>query len=85
VFVEDIICGGVLDKYPGLRVGFLEAGGGWIPYWLGRLDEFYEKIGHMVPKAKISRASISAGNALFRVSPTMSRSRWHPRWVWMTT
>jgi predicted TIM-barrel fold metal-dependent hydrolase len=49
----DIICGGVLDQYPRLRVAFLEAGGGWIPYWLGRLDEFYEKIGHMVPKAKM--------------------------------
>jgi uncharacterized protein len=49
----DIICGGVLDKYPRLRVAFLEAGGGWIRYWLSRLDEFYEKIGHMVPKTRI--------------------------------
>ncbi|MGH7933883.1 MAG: amidohydrolase family protein [Candidatus Binataceae bacterium] len=49
----DLICGGVLDKYPRLRVAFLEAGGGWIPYWLSRLDEFHGKIGHMVPKAKI--------------------------------
>jgi uncharacterized protein len=49
----DVICGGVLDRYPGLRIAFLEAGGGWIPYWLARLDEFYEKIGHMVPKAKM--------------------------------
>jgi predicted TIM-barrel fold metal-dependent hydrolase len=49
----DIICGGVLDKYPRLRVAFLEAGGLWIPYWLARMDEFYEKIGHMVPKAQM--------------------------------
>jgi len=49
----DIICGGVLDRYPRLRVAFLEAGGLWIPYWLSRLDEFYEKIGHMVPKARM--------------------------------
>jgi predicted TIM-barrel fold metal-dependent hydrolase len=49
----DIICGGVLDRYPRLRVAFLEAGGLWIPYWLSRLDKFYEKIGHMVPKARM--------------------------------
>jgi predicted TIM-barrel fold metal-dependent hydrolase len=49
----DIICGGVLDKYPRMRVAFLEAGGAWVPFWLARLDEFYEKIGHLVPKAKL--------------------------------
>ncbi|NOT53457.1 MAG: amidohydrolase [Deltaproteobacteria bacterium] len=45
----DITCGGVLEKYPRLRVAFLEAGGGWIGYWLARLDEFAEKLGHMLP------------------------------------
>jgi predicted TIM-barrel fold metal-dependent hydrolase len=49
----DLICGGVLDRYPRLRVAFLEAGGAWVPYWLSRLDEFYQKIGHLVPKAKM--------------------------------
>jgi predicted TIM-barrel fold metal-dependent hydrolase len=33
---------GVLERHPGLRVVFLEAGGGWAPYWLARLD-------HQVP------------------------------------
>jgi predicted TIM-barrel fold metal-dependent hydrolase len=49
----NLICGGVLDKYPRLRVAFLEAGGLWVPFWLARLDEFYDKIGHMVPRAKL--------------------------------
>ena len=49
----DIVCGGVLEKYPRLRVAFLEAGGGWIGYWLHRLDEFAEKIGHMMPAMKL--------------------------------
>jgi uncharacterized protein len=49
----DLICGGVLERFPRLRVAFLEAGGGWIPYWLARRDEFYEKIGYMVPEAKL--------------------------------
>jgi predicted TIM-barrel fold metal-dependent hydrolase len=49
----DLLCGGVLERFPRLRVAFFEAGGGWISYWLGRLDEFYEKIGHMAPEAKL--------------------------------
>ena len=37
-----LIATGVLERHPGLRVVFLEAGGGWVPYWLARLD-------HQVP------------------------------------
>jgi predicted TIM-barrel fold metal-dependent hydrolase len=35
--------GGILERHPRLRVGFLEAGGGWLPYWLWRLDEHAEE------------------------------------------
>lgn len=30
--------GGVLERHPTLRFAFLEAGCGWLPYWLHRLD-----------------------------------------------
>jgi predicted TIM-barrel fold metal-dependent hydrolase len=30
---------GVLERHPTLRLAFLEAGCGWLPYWLWRLDE----------------------------------------------
>jgi predicted TIM-barrel fold metal-dependent hydrolase len=33
-----LIEGGVLEAHPALRVGFFEAGCGWLPYWLWRLD-----------------------------------------------
>jgi predicted TIM-barrel fold metal-dependent hydrolase len=33
-----LIEGGVLEAHPALRVGFLEAGCGWLPHWLWRLD-----------------------------------------------
>lgn len=35
---------GVFERHPGLRVGFLEAGCGWVPYWLWRLDEEYRQL-----------------------------------------
>ena len=37
-----LILGGVLERHPRLRVGFMEAGCGWVPYWLERMDEHVE-------------------------------------------
>jgi predicted TIM-barrel fold metal-dependent hydrolase len=34
-----LICGGVLERHPQLRVAFLEAGCGWVPYWLERMEQ----------------------------------------------
>jgi uncharacterized protein len=44
----DTICGGVLERVPGLRVGFFEAGLGWLPYWLKRMDEHFDEMRHLV-------------------------------------
>ncbi|HZQ57002.1 MAG TPA: amidohydrolase family protein [Acidimicrobiales bacterium] len=33
---------GIQDRFPGLRLGFLEAGCGWAPTWLDRIEEHYE-------------------------------------------
>jgi predicted TIM-barrel fold metal-dependent hydrolase len=41
-----LICGGVLERHPRLRVAFLESGCGWALYWLERLDEHMEEWGH---------------------------------------
>jgi len=38
----DIIGGGVLARFPALRVGFLEGNCPWVPFLLWRLDEHYE-------------------------------------------
>jgi predicted TIM-barrel fold metal-dependent hydrolase len=45
----DTICGGVLDRFPRLRVGFFEAGLGWLPYWLRRMDEHFDEMRRLVP------------------------------------
>ena len=39
-----LIEGGVLERHPQLKFGFLESGCGWLPYWLWRLDEEYENL-----------------------------------------
>lgn len=40
-----MIVGGVLEKFPDLRVGFLEGTCGWLPWWLHRLDDQWKKYG----------------------------------------
>jgi len=34
---------GVFERFPRLRVAFLEAGSGWLPYMMDRMDEEFEK------------------------------------------
>jgi uncharacterized protein len=38
----DVIMGGVMERFPTLRVAFLEGQCGWLPFWLDRMDEHYE-------------------------------------------
>ena len=41
--IVSVISNGVLDRFPHLKVAFLEAGVGWLPYWMERFDEKYLK------------------------------------------
>jgi predicted TIM-barrel fold metal-dependent hydrolase len=43
-----LISGGVFDRHPGLRVAFLEAGVGWVPFFIDRLHEHFEKRGDWI-------------------------------------
>src|SRR5437870_4693556 len=40
-----VIWGGVCERHPKLRVGFLESGGGWIAPWLDRMDRHFDDQG----------------------------------------
>src|SRR5213593_1386291 len=43
---------GVFDRYPKLRVGFMEGGAGWLPFWAERFDEHIEKLAPQMPELK---------------------------------
>ena len=36
---------GVFERFPNLRVAFLECGAGWVPYMMDRMDDEFEKRG----------------------------------------
>jgi predicted TIM-barrel fold metal-dependent hydrolase len=50
VALDSFCVGGVLRKFPKLRVAFMESGCGWLPFWLWRLDEHWEKMPEQAPK-----------------------------------
>jgi predicted TIM-barrel fold metal-dependent hydrolase len=52
--VLSIICGGVLERHPKLRVAFLESGAGWMPHWIERLDHHLEYWGHASARLPLS-------------------------------
>lgn len=40
-----MLCNGVFERYPRLRCAYMEAGCGWLPSWLHRIDENLELAG----------------------------------------
>jgi len=44
---------GVMERYPTLRLGVLEAGHGWLPFWVKRLDEHTESCAGALPPIKM--------------------------------
>jgi predicted TIM-barrel fold metal-dependent hydrolase len=48
---------GVFDRFPRLKVGFMESNCGWLPFWLDRLDEHFERLGWMLAQAPARKPS----------------------------
>ncbi len=46
--VLHMIEGGAFDRFPELQVGFFEGDVGWLPHWLGRMEETYDKFAQVL-------------------------------------
>jgi uncharacterized protein len=65
--LTNMVFGGVFDRFPRLRVAFLEAGVGWVPFMMDRLHEDYEKFGSRLPRPleRSPRECFRSGNLFF--------------------
>ena len=61
-----LIGSGVMDRYPTLRVGTLEAGHGWLPFWTARLDEHAETIKAALPELALKPSEYVTGGRYFQ-------------------
>ena len=58
--------GGVLDRLPTLRAAFLESGTGWVPYFVHRVHEHFEKRPELLPAMKTDpRELLARGQCFF--------------------
>jgi predicted TIM-barrel fold metal-dependent hydrolase len=64
-----VLCGGVLERFPRLRVSFLEAGCGFFPYYLARLDEHFEKRAGEMPIPRRPSEYVEQGRVLVSCEP----------------
>jgi len=66
-----LMYGGIAERFPKLRISFLECGVGWVPYWIERMDEEWEKRGKVeAPHCKHKPSEyISQGNWFFAMEP----------------
>lgn len=66
-----LVSGGVFDRHPKLRVAFLESGVGWVPYFVERMHEHYEKRGDWIANGwkHDPRHYIEAGNVWVSCEP----------------
>jgi len=61
-----LVFGGVLDRFPHLRVGFMESGIGWVPYFVHRMHEHFEKLPSLLPQLTTDpRDLVARGQCFF--------------------
>jgi uncharacterized protein len=60
-----VIYSGLLEKYQELRVAFLEAGAGWVPFWMEHMDEEYELRSFDAPLLKAKPSEYMTNGRVF--------------------
>src|SRR5438309_1924101 len=60
-----VIYSGLLEKYQELRVAFLEAGIGWVPFWMEHMDEEYAFRAFEAPMLKAKPSEYMACGRVF--------------------
>lgn len=60
-----LVGGGIYERFPRLRIAHLESGCGWVPYWMGRMDDHFETWRHTVPLLRSKPSEHVTGGRCF--------------------
>jgi uncharacterized protein len=66
-FMAGFLAGGILDRYPGLRLCVLECGFGWLPFWVRRMDEQVSYVGRTAKLKLLPSEQFAAGRVFANV------------------
>ncbi len=64
--MASIIGAGIMDRYPNIRVGTLEAGHGWLPAWVNRLEEHTKLCPEALPRLNQTIRDYVTGGRYFQ-------------------
>jgi predicted TIM-barrel fold metal-dependent hydrolase len=68
--VTSFCAGGILERFPRLKVAFLEAGVGWVPWVMDRLHEHYELLPQQMPWQKRDPLEVmKSENCYYAIEP----------------
>lgn len=70
--ITSVLMSGVLDRFPSLRIAFLEAGIGWVPFLQGRMDRSYrarKRPEYTGGAARLPSRYLAEGRVYFSVDP----------------
>lgn len=60
-----VVFEGIPERFPRLRLAFLEAGCGWAPYWIERMDDEYDKRAPEAPALKKKPSEYARSGRIF--------------------
>ncbi len=63
--LTSIVLEGVPERFPRLRLAFLEAGAGWAPYWMERMDDEYAKRASEAPGLRRRPSEYVRGGTIY--------------------
>jgi predicted TIM-barrel fold metal-dependent hydrolase len=67
--VTSLVCNGLFDRYPDLKVVFLESGVGWVTPFLWRFDQQYRELRSEIPWVKRLPSERIADHVRFATQP----------------
>jgi predicted TIM-barrel fold metal-dependent hydrolase len=70
ISVISCVYGGLFEKFQRLRIGFMESGAGWVPFFMEHMDGEFEKRPWDAPLCKAKPSEyITCGRAYFSCEP----------------
>ncbi len=63
--ITSMIFEGIPERFPRLRIAYLEAGCGWAPYWMERMDDEYAKRAAEAPALKRKPSDYVRSGSIF--------------------
>lgn len=73
VCCASLVCGGVLERFPELRIVIVETDTSQWPWWLARMDEHHERLPHMVPILKMKPSDYFRRQVYLGCEPCLDR------------